>query len=149
MAEQPKYFDIEDYGTGKRYRVEAYEPDVTFDEAVQFLSTVPDEELSQYEYNPEPVAAAPQARQTTAAPSPAPQAEQPKEPRKETPWTRSPTRVETVFTNSLRNVPEADDFAADLWRKGVRNPDEFNRQFAEAFPSLGAKVDKKNYRRCS
>ena len=29
MAEQPRYFDIEDYETGKRYRVEAYAPDAT------------------------------------------------------------------------------------------------------------------------
>ena len=33
MAEQPRFFDIEDYETGKRYRVEAYADDVTYDEA--------------------------------------------------------------------------------------------------------------------
>ena len=67
MAEQqqPRYFDIEDYETGKKYRVEAFDAEATYDEAVEYLSTLPEEDLPQYEYstNEEPIAApvAPQA----------------------------------------------------------------------------------------
>jgi hypothetical protein len=84
MAEQqqPRYFDIEDYETGKKYRVEAFDAEATYDEAVEYLSTLPEEDLSQYEYstNEEPIAAPGTSQASVSmqnveepvAPSPAP-----------------------------------------------------------------------------
>jgi hypothetical protein len=126
MAEQPKYFEVEDYDTGKRYRVEAYEPDVTYEEAVQYLSDLPDDELSQYEYNPTPV------KQQQAAPTPqsaAPVAASAEEPKKKTDvWSNRPDQdaIPTTYSRSIADRPEIVEALETAYRSGKRDVDSLN-----------------------
>ena len=52
MANKPKYFDIEDSITGKTYRVETDAEDATYEEAAGYLESLPEDQWTQYEYNP-------------------------------------------------------------------------------------------------
>jgi hypothetical protein len=71
MAEQPKYFDIEDTETGKTYRIETDDPSATYDEAVEYFSALPETDWTAFELNkasPAP-ASAPEAVAPVVAPT--------------------------------------------------------------------------------
>ena len=134
MAEQqqPKYFEIEDYETGKKYRVEAYADDVTYDEAVEHLSSLPEEEWAQYEYNPEGATTEPAAA-PVAAPATAPaeaaadpvEVEAPQEPRRNV-WIENMTGGTTRYTEAFRNRQDLVDKAETMWASGERDPAKYN-----------------------
>lgn len=77
----PTFYDIEDYDTGKKYRVEAYEDGTTYDEAVNWFSTLPESERAGYEVkgvnSSRPATASSAPATAPAAPAAAPQANSP------------------------------------------------------------------------
>lgn len=123
MAEQqqPNYFDIEDYQTGKKYRVEAFAEDATYDEAVDYLSTLPEEDLTQYEYTGEP---APTPR--TGAVDIELLGDQSGPTENVTAWDVQPTE-QTLATVEWANNPKAVQLAESLWSQGVRDPAKYNK----------------------
>ena len=128
MAEQPRFFDIEDYETGKRYRVEAYADDVTYDEAVQHLSSLPEEEWAQYEYNPEPQQeqrAAPERTTTTDTTAPTPEPVEGKQPRRNV-FIENSTGGTLRYTEALRERPDLVNIAESMWEANVRDPAKYN-----------------------
>lgn len=140
MATQPSpnYFDIEDTKTGKIYRLEGTAPDTTYDEAVDYLSSLPENEWAQFEYTP------PQQPSAAGAPTPQVQRPQVQQPQRPNYW-QSEAATYSGQIRATRALEERADIAA---RAGeyARDPnlghEEINRRLTEEFgSSIGQSFD--------
>lgn len=127
------FYDIEDYETGKRYRVEAYDTEATYDEAVEWLSGLSDEERATYEYTP-PETAEPEGQRPvsgdTSGPISVSVSMYQDEPQAPTPWSSSPGyREEYSIERVSRNDVAA--YMQRLYDAGERDPEVFNNVFRE------------------
>lgn len=129
MAEQPKYFDIEDTETGKRYRIETDDPKATYDEAVEYFSGLPEADWAQYEYKPQAITTpAPEVAAQPAAPVATPPAVA------APPAAPSPlvgTGFAEEYSVAFRDSPQVAQMAEGLWQAGVRDPSVFNQKIGE------------------
>lgn len=129
MAEQPKYFDIEDYQTGKRYRVEAYVEDATYDEAVKYISELPEKELAQYEYNDTSAVQSPGTVPTKQTETPAPVEQIPSINNTLNAFDVQSGTTKRV-TREIANNPKVTSLAESLWAQGVRDPEVYSKNLS-------------------
>lgn len=130
MAEEPKYFDIEDYQTGKRYRVEAYAEDATYDEAVKYISELPEEELAQYEYEDTSAPVQSSVAPVTQPKAPVLSEQVPSGTNTASVWDVNTAQTARV-TKEIRNNPQAVAMAQSLWDQGIRDPNVFNQNLGK------------------
>lgn len=134
MATEPTIYDIEDYETGKLYKVEAYEDGTTYDEAVDWFSGLSDEERAEYEYTPQTPVQAPASAER--APTPVTSVEQPAEAsRPATPWDR-PSAPTQEMTRTRIDRSDANDYAFQLFNQGVTEAADLDKALAERFPEF-------------
>lgn len=134
MATEPTIYDIEDYETGKLYKVEAYEDGTTYDEAVDWFSGLSDEERAEYEYTPQTPVQAPASAER--APTPVTSVEQPAEaPRPATPWDR-PSAPTQEMTRTRIDRSDANDYVFQLFNQGVTEAADLDKALAERFPEF-------------